>query len=74
MKNLRLLNIKELSALLARSPDTIKKDLQRNPLAVPPRVVIPGTRQLRWRVEDVERWLDTHAQPQQAKAGEGENE
>ncbi|MBC8748557.1 MULTISPECIES: helix-turn-helix transcriptional regulator [Paraburkholderia] len=52
-----LLDIRELGELLGRSPDTIKKDLRRNPLAVPPRLHIPGTRLLRWRRVDVEAWL-----------------
>lgn len=53
----RLLDLNELSALLGRSPETVKKDLRRNRLAVPPRIEIPGTRLLRWRLVDVQRWL-----------------
>ena len=52
-----LLDPHELAELLGRSPETIKKDLRRNPMAVPPRVHIPGTRLLRWRRADVEAWL-----------------
>ncbi|MEX3944815.1 helix-turn-helix transcriptional regulator [Paraburkholderia sp. BR10937] len=52
-----LLDLHELAELLGRSPETIKKDLRRNPMAVPPRVNIPGTRLLRWRRADVEAWL-----------------
>jgi len=55
-----LLDIQELAELLARSPNTIKKDLKRNPRAVPPRLHIPGTRLLRWRRIDVEAWLAEH--------------
>jgi predicted DNA-binding transcriptional regulator AlpA len=55
---MHLLDVKELGALLKRSPETIKKDLARNPDAVPPRLHIPGTRLLRWRETDVRRWLD----------------
>ena len=62
-----LLTIKDLAEILGRSPDTIKKDLGRNPAAVPPRVVIPGTRMLRWRAVDVERWLAQDAQNGDAK-------
>lgn len=57
-----LLTVKDLAEILGRSPETIKKDLGRNPAAVPPRVTIPGTRLLRWRAVDVERWLAKHAQ------------
>ena len=53
----RLLDLQDLSETLGRSPETIKKDLKRNPLAVPPRLHIPGTRLLRWRLEDVDAWL-----------------
>lgn len=53
----KLLDVYELSEVLGRSPETIKKDLRRNRLAVPPRLHIPGTRMLRWRAEDVDAWL-----------------
>ncbi|WP_296658535.1 helix-turn-helix domain-containing protein [Paraburkholderia sp.] len=55
-----LLDIHELAELLGRSPETIKKDIRRNHLAVPPRLHIPGTRLLRWRRADVEAWLAEH--------------
>lgn len=55
----KLLDIYELSAMLGRSPETIKKDLKRNPMAVPPRVHLPGTRLLRWRPADVDSWLES---------------
>lgn len=35
---MKLLDIDELGALLKRSPETIRKDLRRNHLAVPPRL------------------------------------
>ncbi|THJ45679.1 hypothetical protein E9536_40770 [Burkholderia sp. LS-044] len=54
---MKLLDLDELAALLGRSPETIKKDLRRNPLSVPPRLHIPGTRLLRWRECDVDAWL-----------------
>lgn len=52
-----LLDLNELSTLLGRSPETIKKYMKRNRLAVPPRLHIPGTRLLRWRKVDVDAWL-----------------
>jgi predicted DNA-binding transcriptional regulator AlpA len=52
-----LLNLEDLAQLLGRSPDTIKKDMRRNPDAVPPRMKLPGTRLLRWRLVDVQAWL-----------------
>ena len=52
-----LLTLDELAALLGRSPETIKKDMRRNPAAVPPRLMLPQTRLLRWRACDVDSWL-----------------
>lgn len=56
----KLLDLQELARLLRRSPETIKRDLRRNPSAVPPRLTLPRTRLLRWRAVDVERWLEEH--------------
>lgn len=52
-----VLNLEDLATLLARSTETIRKDLHRNPAAVPPRLIIPGTRLLRWRAQDVHAWM-----------------
>lgn len=57
---MKLLDLDELASLLGRSRETIKKDLRRNPMAVPPRLHIPGTRLLRWRECDVDAWLAGH--------------
>lgn len=53
-----LLDIDGLATLLKRSPQTIRRDMRRNPTAVPPRLCIPGTRLLRWREHEVDAWLD----------------
>lgn len=58
----KLLDLDELATLLGRSPETIKKDLKRNRLAVPPRLHIPGTRLLRWRQVDVDSWLASYVE------------
>ena len=60
----KLLDLNELSGLLGRSPETIKKDMKRNRIAVPPRLCIPGTRLLRWRQTDVDAWLLSHVEVQ----------
>ena len=52
-----LLNINKLAEILQRSPETIKRALRTTPDSVPPRVVIPGSRLLRWRIVDVETWI-----------------
>jgi len=61
----KLLDLDELASLLRRSPETIKKDLKRNRLAVPPRLHIPGTRLLRWRRSDIDNWLASHVEDRQ---------
>ena len=62
----QLLDLGELAQMLRRSPETIRKDLRRNPLAVPPRLQLPHTRLLRWRACDVEAWLAQYVQPSAA--------
>lgn len=57
-----ILDLNDLASMLGRSPETIKKDMLRNHLAVPPRLHIPGTRLLRWRRTDVEAWLASHVE------------
>lgn len=54
---MHLLDLQDLALILKRSPETIKKDMRKNPAAVPPRVVIPGSRQLRWRQDAVDAWI-----------------
>lgn len=60
MRQSELLTLDELAHLLGRGRETIRKDFKRNPAAVPPRIVIPGTRGPRWRLVDVQRWLSQH--------------
>ena len=62
MQNLQLLTLDELAAILERSPETIRKDIRRNPDAVPPRLQLSGTRLLRWRASDVDAWLAVNVQ------------
>lgn len=52
-----LITVSALSEIIQRSPATIKKALRTNPTAIPPRVIISGSRALRWRVSDVEQWV-----------------
>ena len=60
--NDKLLDLHALSIFLGRSVETIKKDMKRNRLAVPPRVCIPGTRLLRWQPTDVDGWITEHVE------------
>ncbi len=67
----RLLSLEELAAILGRSPETVRRDLKRNPMAVPARLHMPGTRLLRWRPSDVQAWLEEcagHRSPKQERA------
>ena len=66
-----LLDLQSLARLLGRSPQTIRRDLRRNPDAVPPRMQLPGTRLLRWREVDVAVWLNGYA-PAAARLPEGD--
>lgn len=69
MRSAQLLTLDDLAQLLGRSPDTIKKDMRRNPDAVPPRLVLPNTRLLRWRDCDVDEWLGQFVQASAGRKG-----
>jgi predicted DNA-binding transcriptional regulator AlpA len=65
-----LLTRSQLAALLGRHEATVANDISRNPQALPPSIVLPGTRCRRWRVADVERWLqDLPSEPPKPKRG-----
>ena len=66
-----LLDLQALAQLLGRRPETIRRDLRRNPAAVPPRTLIPGTRLLRWREADVSAWLERHVVAHPSRRTEG---
>src|SRR5437868_8453472 len=61
MEDLQTIGASELGKLIGRSTKTIKNDASTAPDTLPPRFVIPGTRQLRWRVVDVRRWMEAIA-------------
>lgn len=64
-----LLTLDDIAHVLGRSAGTIKRDLRRNPDAVPPRLQLPGTKLLRWRQQDVQTWLDSFAVSANSDAG-----
>ena len=67
-----LIEIKEVARLLGRAVQTLRNDLLRNPAAVPPRVRFPGSNALRWRIEDVEKWVAQYVEmPPEYKRGRG---
>lgn len=69
-----LLDLNDLASMLGRSPETIKKDISRNHLAVPPRLHIPGTRLLRWRRVDVDTWLASHVEQRDVEGRDDQQE
>lgn len=52
-----LLDVSQLAALLRKTVPSIRSDVSRNPLSLPPRCKLPGSRRLLWRAEDVSAWL-----------------
>ena len=52
-----LLDIDALSSVISLAPQTIKNMLSKNPAALPPRVVIPGVRSVRFHSDDVVSWI-----------------
>jgi predicted DNA-binding transcriptional regulator AlpA len=54
---IELLDVSQIAALLRKTVPSIRSDVSRNPLALPPRCRLPGSRRLLWRVEDVNAWL-----------------
>lgn len=60
----KTIGIKELAEILHKKPSTIGEDVTRRPHALPPRLNIPGSRLVLWRLVDVEEWLaDRVAKP-----------
>ena len=55
-----LLTVEQLSVFLQKTVASIRSDVSRNPMSLPPICRLPGTKRLLWRVEDVERWLAYH--------------
>lgn len=55
-----LLTVDDLATFLHKSVTSIRSDVSRNPLSLPPICRLPGTKRLLWRREDVELWLSAH--------------
>lgn len=54
---MRYLDVHELGAVLGLKASTVRRKIRANSHEVPPRMHLPGTRMLRWRVQDVEVWM-----------------
>lgn len=57
---LQTITIKELAAILNRSPATISTEISKAPHKLPPRLVLPGSRKVLWLKSDVEDWIREH--------------
>lgn len=55
---MKTLNVKQISALLHKSVDTIYNDVSRRANSLPPRLIIPGSSKLLWLESDVLDWLE----------------
>lgn len=58
----KTIRIEELSEILHRSATSIASDVTRRPESLPPRLLIPNSRTVLWRMIDVERWLADRVQ------------
>lgn len=57
MDSLKTLGPDDLAPLLGRAVSTIKADVRRRPESLPPRLLIPGSKQLLWLEQDVVEWI-----------------
>ncbi|NCW85975.1 MAG: hypothetical protein EBV69_07705 [Oxalobacteraceae bacterium] len=56
---LKTMTIDELAPLLKRDVETLRRDLNRRPESLPPKLMIPGSRRLVWLEQDVKAWLQS---------------
>lgn len=56
----KYLDIEELAVLMGTSSAKIRRSLETKPFDVPPKMHIPGSSMLRWRVVEVKKWLYEH--------------
>jgi predicted DNA-binding transcriptional regulator AlpA len=55
---MKYLDIDEVAEILCLSPATIKRKINANSDAIPPRMYLPGTRMLRCREHEVRNWME----------------
>ncbi|NBT00839.1 MAG: hypothetical protein EBS61_09485 [Betaproteobacteria bacterium] len=56
---LKTMTINDLAPLLKRDVETLRRDLNRRPESLPPKLMIPGSRRLVWLEQDVKAWLQS---------------
>ena len=64
-----IVGVEYLSKLLQRKVSTIRMDASRRPESLPPRLMIPGTRNLMWVEDDVLDWLNSFRPQPKKKPG-----
>lgn len=58
MCNDDLLTVEEVAAMLGLKASTLRRDVTRRPETLPPRVVFPNSRRVRFRRGDVTKWIN----------------
>lgn len=64
-QDLQTMDASELGKVIGRTTKTVREDSRRRPETLPPRLVIPGSKKLLWRVVDVQAWLQALADVEQ---------
>lgn len=54
---MRYLDVDKFAALLHESASNIRRKIRANSNEVPPRMHLPGSKMLRWRLHEVENWM-----------------
>lgn len=57
MSSLELMDVAQMALLLRKTVSSIRSDVSRNPMSLPPICRLPGSRRLLWRFDDVNAWL-----------------
>lgn len=61
LEDLETIDASYLGKLIGRSTKSIMVDVSQRPETLPPRLVIPGSRKVLWRVVDVREWMQALA-------------
>lgn len=56
------IGVEGLAKALQKEPSTIYMDVSRRPESLPPRLLIPNSNRLVWRVKDVAEWMEERKQ------------
>lgn len=56
----KYLDVEELAVLMDLTPSTIRRYVAKKPFNLPPKMHIPGSKMMRWRKVEAEKWLYEH--------------